>query len=105
MKWGVSGSIWQLLTREALNPDPSKAGNLATLISTVQQEGADIGLAYDGDGDRMGVIASDGEIIWPDRVMMLLAMDVLTRNPGAQIIYDVKCSKHLADIIHTLTQG
>ena len=81
------------------HPDPSKAGNLATLISAVQKEGADIGLAYDGDGDRMGVIASDGEIIWPDRVMMLLAMDVLTRNPGAQIIYDVKCTKHLADII------
>ena len=60
---------------------------------------ADIGLALDGDADRLGVVTMAGEIIYPDRVMMLLAMDVLDRNPGATIIYDVKCTGHLADVI------
>jgi phosphomannomutase/phosphoglucomutase len=65
----------------------------------MREEGADLGLAFDGDGDRLGVVGSEGEILWPDRLLMLFAMDVLGRNPGAEIIYDVKCSKHLAKII------
>ncbi len=81
------------------HPDPAKPENLATLIDIVTAQGADIGIAFDGDGDRLGVIDSDGNIIWPDRLLMLLAMDVLSRNPGADIIYDVKCSSHLAKII------
>ncbi len=81
------------------HPDPGKPENLVDLIQAVQQQQADIGLAFDGDGDRLGVVASDGSIIWPDRLMMLFAMDVLNRNSGAQIIYDVKCSRHLATVI------
>jgi phosphomannomutase/phosphoglucomutase len=81
------------------HPDPSKPENLRELIELVKSEKADIGLAFDGDGDRLGVIDSDGNIIWPDRQMMLYSMDVLSRNPGADIIYDVKCSKHLAKVI------
>ncbi len=81
------------------HPDPSKPENLRELIDLVKSENADIGLAFDGDGDRLGVIDSDGNIIWPDRQMMLYSMDVLSRNPGADIIYDVKCSKHLAKVI------
>jgi phosphomannomutase/phosphoglucomutase len=81
------------------HPDPSKPENLKELIDLVKSEGADIGLAFDGDGDRLGVIDSEGNIIWPDRQMMLYSMDVLSRNPGADIIYDVKCSKHLAKVI------
>jgi phosphomannomutase / phosphoglucomutase len=81
------------------HPDPSKPENLQELIELVKTEKADVGLAFDGDGDRLGVVDSDGNIIWPDRQMMLYAMDVLSRNPGADIIYDVKCSKHLAKVI------
>ncbi len=83
------------------HPDPSKPENLQELIELVKSEKADVGLAFDGDGDRLGVIDSDGNIIWPDRQMMLYSMDVLSRNPGADIIYDVKCSKHLAKVIST----
>lgn len=72
------------------HPDPSVPENLKDLIASVQQHKADIGLALDGDGDRLGVVTHDGEIIWPDRQMMLYAMDVLSRNPGALIIYDIK---------------
>ena len=81
------------------HPDPSKTENLAALIQMVQEQGADLGIAFDGDGDRLGVVSSQGEIVWPDRVLMLLAMDVLSRNPGAQIIYDVKCSRHVASVV------
>lgn len=81
------------------HPDPSKAKNLEKLIETVLAEQADVGLAFDGDGDRLGVIDSAGKIIWPDRQMMLYSMDVLSRHPGTDIIYDVKCSKHLARVI------
>jgi phosphomannomutase/phosphoglucomutase len=81
------------------HPDPSKVENLAALIQAVGEQGADIGLAFDGDGDRLGVVASGGEIIWPDRLMMLYSMDILNRNPGGLIIYDVKCSRNLAKII------
>jgi phosphomannomutase/phosphoglucomutase len=81
------------------HPDPSKPENLAELISTVKHYKADIGIAFDGDGDRLGVVDSNGKIIWPDRQMMLFAKDVLAGKPGSEIIYDVKCSRHLADQI------
>ncbi|MGN6313459.1 MAG: phosphomannomutase/phosphoglucomutase [Rhodanobacteraceae bacterium] len=81
------------------HPDPSEPANLADLILTVKKTGADIGLAFDGDGDRLGVVTKDGEIIYPDRLLMLFAMDVLIRNPGATIIYDVKCTGHLQPMI------
>lgn len=81
------------------HPDPSDEKNLQDLIETVQDEDADLGLAFDGDGDRLGVVDSQGNIIWPDRQMILFARDVLSRNPGAKVIYDVKCSKLLADDI------
>lgn len=81
------------------HPDPSKTENLATLIQMVQEQGAELGIAFDGDGDRVGIVSSHGEIVWPDRLLMLFAIDVLSRNPGAQIIYDVKCSKHVAAVV------
>ncbi len=81
------------------HPDPSKPENLHSLIQSVRSEEADLGIAFDGDGDRLGVVDGEGNIIWPDRQMMLFAADVLSRHPGADIIYDVKCSKHLASEI------
>jgi phosphomannomutase len=81
------------------HPDPSKPENLADLIRTVQSTDAEIGLAFDGDGDRLGVVTKDGNIIYPDRQLMLFAIDVLDRNPGATIIYDVKCTQRLAPVI------
>lgn len=78
------------------HPDPSKPENLADLIASVRHYEAELGLAFDGDGDRLGVVDSSGKIIWPDRQMMLFAKDVLAAKRGAEIIYDVKCSKHLA---------
>ncbi|MER3546926.1 MAG: phosphomannomutase/phosphoglucomutase, partial [Rhodanobacteraceae bacterium] len=81
------------------HPDPSEPHNLADLILMVKKTGADIGLAFDGDGDRLGVVSKDGEIIYPDRLLMLFAMDVLLRNPGATILYDVKCTGHLQPLI------
>ena len=77
------------------HPDPSKPENLKDLISEIKKGGYDVGLAFDGDGDRLGVIAPDGQIIWADRQMILYARDVLSRQPGAEIIYDVKCSRAL----------
>ncbi len=77
------------------HPDPSQPDNLADLIRTVNAEHADLGLAFDGDGDRLGVVTADGKVVWPDRQMILYARDVLTRQPGAEIIYDVKCSRNL----------
>jgi phosphomannomutase / phosphoglucomutase len=81
------------------HPNPSQLENLETLIETVRTRRLDLGLAFDGDGDRVGVIDDRGEVIWADRQMMLYAMDVLSRNPGAEIIYDVKSSKHLERVI------
>jgi len=81
------------------HPDPSKPENLVDLQRVVRDTGAELGLAFDGDGDRLGVVTRDGEIIFPDRQLMLFAADVLTRNPGAQIIHDVKCSRWLAQSI------
>lgn len=81
------------------HPDPSDPHNLEDLIASVRLMDADLGLALDGDADRLGVVTLGGTIIYPDRVMMLLAMDVLDRVPGATIIYDVKCTGHLARVI------
>lgn len=78
------------------HPDPSQPENLEDLIRAVKAQRADLGLAFDGDGDRLGVVTAEGVIIWPDRQMMLYAKDVLSRNPGATIIYDVKCTRNLA---------
>lgn len=83
------------------HPDPSVAENLHTLIDTVKKEQADIGFAFDGDADRLGVVTNDGDIIWPDRQLMLFAKDVLARHPGASIVFDVKCSRHLANFIRS----
>jgi phosphomannomutase/phosphoglucomutase len=81
------------------HPNPSDLKNLKMLIETVRTEHLDLGLAFDGDGDRLGVIDNEGNVIWADRQMMLFAADVLERNPGAEIIYDVKSSKHLHSVI------
>ena len=78
------------------HPDPAQPENLAELISRVRSGKEELGLAFDGDGDRLGVVTKDGEIIFADRQLMLLAKDVLSRNPGAQIIYDVKSTRLLA---------
>ena len=81
------------------HPDPSKPENMRDLIAAVKANKADIGLAFDGDGDRLGVIDSAGNMIYADRLLMLFAADVLSRNPGAQIIYDIKCSNNLTKVI------
>lgn len=78
------------------HPDPAHPENLQDLIRSLQDNDAEIGLAFDGDGDRLGVVTKDGQIIYPDRQLMLFAADVLTRHPGQQILYDVKCTRHLA---------
>ena len=77
------------------HPDPSQIENLQDLIQAVKDQGAELGFAFDGDGDRLGVVTADGDVIWPDRQMILFARDVLERNPSAEIIYDVKCSRTL----------
>lgn len=82
------------------HPDPGKPENMETLIQTVRDQNADLGIAFDGDGDRLGVVTNSGKIIWPDRLLMLFARDVVSRNPGADIIYDVKCSRRLATVIN-----
>lgn len=84
------------------HPDPSVPENLADLCVRVQRERADLGLAFDGDADRVGVVTDKGEIVWPDRVMMPMAADVLALNPGAGIIFDVKCSTRLPRLIEKL---
>ena len=81
------------------HPDPADAANLADLIAAVDRTGADLGLAFDGDADRLGVVTERGEIVWPDRLMMLLSHAVVSANPGATVIFDVKCSRHLGAIV------
>ena len=81
------------------HPDPSQPENLEDLIKAVKEQGADVGLALDGDGDRLGVVDADGNVIWADRQMMLYAKDVLSRNAGAMIIYDIKCTNNLGTVI------
>ena len=78
------------------HPDPSKPENLADVVRALRETDAELGLAFDGDGDRLGVVTKDGEIIYPDRQLMLFAADVLSRVPGGEIIYDVKCTRNLA---------
>ncbi len=77
------------------HPDPSKPENLADLIKVVHATDAELGFAFDGDGDRLGLVTRQGNIIWPDRQLMLFARDILKRHPGAQILYDVKCSQRV----------
>ncbi len=81
------------------HPDPGKPENLEDLIAKVKEENADLGLAFDGDGDRVGVVTNEGTIIYPDRLLMLFAKDVVSRNPGADIIFDVKCTRRLTSLI------
>ena len=77
------------------HPDPAEPHNLEDLIKHVTTTDCELGLAFDGDADRLGVVTKSGQIIWPDRQLILLARDVLTRVPGGTIIYDVKCSRHV----------
>ena len=78
------------------HPDPGKPENLVDLIAKVKETNADVGLAFDGDGDRVGVVTNTGTMVFPDRLLMLFAQDVLERNPAAEIIFDVKCTRRLA---------
>lgn len=81
------------------HPDPGDPENLKDLIATVQRENADLGLAFDGDGDRVGVVLPNGEIVYPDILLMALAEDLVARRPGAKVIFDVKCTGALFDVI------
>jgi phosphomannomutase len=81
------------------HPDPSKLENLNDLIAALKSSGAELGLAFDGDGDRLGIVTRDGHNIYPDRQMQLFAQDVLSRVPGGTILFDVKCSQRLAPAI------
>ncbi|WP_063585164.1 phosphomannomutase/phosphoglucomutase [Achromobacter ruhlandii] len=81
------------------HPDPADPQNLQDLIYCLRYSDCEVGLAFDGDGDRLGVVTKSGQIIWPDRQLILFARDVLARNPGAEVLYDVKCSRHVARAI------
>ncbi len=81
------------------HPDPAHLENLEDLIRELSMGPAEIGLAFDGDGDRLGVVTKDGQVIFPDRQLMLFAQDVLTRHPGGTILYDVKCTRHIAPVV------
>ncbi len=80
-------------------PDPSDPGNLQDLIATVKEEGADLGIAFDGDGDRIVAISASGRIVWPDELLMIFARDLLARQPGADIVFDVKSTRRLGELI------
>ena len=116
---GVAGSIAPQLLRELgcevielycdidgdfpnHHPDPADPANLVDLLAAVRSQGADCGLAFDGDGDRIGLVTGGGRVVWPDVLMMLLAQDILARNPGAGIVYDVKCSHRLGALVRRL---
>ena len=81
------------------HPDPSKPENLRDVVKALQETDAELGLAFDGDGDRLGIVTKDGQTIYPDRQMMLFAKDVLTRVPGGTILFDVKCTQRLAPAV------
>ncbi|QHQ37612.1 phosphomannomutase/phosphoglucomutase [Microbulbifer hydrolyticus] len=80
-------------------PDPSRPENLADLIDAVKGDGADLGIALDGDGDRVTLVTSSGRIVWADQLVMLLARDILARNPGSDIVFDVKSTRALANLV------
>ena len=81
------------------HPDPSQPDTLTDLIARVKETGADVGLAFDGDGDRLGLVTPAGKIIWPDRQLILFALDIIKQHPGAHVIYDVKCSRTVPAMI------
>jgi len=81
------------------HPDPSDENNLADLRKVVDQQQADLGIAFDGDGDRLAVVTNSGQIVRADKLLMLFAQDIVSRNPGADVIFDVKCSHHLAQLV------
>ncbi|WP_104204812.1 phosphomannomutase/phosphoglucomutase [Billgrantia saliphila] len=81
------------------HPDPGKVENLQDVMRAVKETGADIGLAFDGDGDRLGVVTPSGKLIYPDHLLMAFAEDMLSRNPGARVIFDVKCTGNLAQVV------
>ena len=81
------------------HPDPTVAANLSDLIRVVREEGADLGIAFDGDGDRVGIVTATGKVVAADRLLMVLAQDVVSRNPGADVLFDVKCSRVLNGVI------
>ncbi|MFA5493553.1 MAG: phosphomannomutase/phosphoglucomutase [Porticoccaceae bacterium] len=83
-------------------PDPTISANLSDLIATVHREGADLGVAFDGDGDRLVAVAGSGRIVWPDELMMIFVKDILMRHPGADVVFDVKCSRRLPDLVRSL---
>ena len=78
-----------------ITPTPTRPENIRDLIAKVKATGADLGMGFDGDGDRLGIVDDKGNVIWADRQMILYAQDILSRHAGAEIIYDVKCSRHL----------
>jgi phosphomannomutase / phosphoglucomutase len=81
------------------HPDPAHLENLQDLIAALKTSDAELGLAFDGDGDRLGVVTKEGNVIWPDRQLMLYARDILSKQPNAQIIFDVKCSRLVAQVV------
>jgi len=81
------------------HPDPIDPANLEDLILTVKSQEADIGIALDGDADRLVAVTKEGDIVWPDRLLMLFSKDVVSRNPGCDVVYDIKCSRHLNSVI------
>ncbi|MBD62776.1 MAG: phosphomannomutase/phosphoglucomutase [Gammaproteobacteria bacterium] len=81
------------------HPDPGKVENLYDLINAVKENSADLGIAFDGDGDRIGIVSNEGEIIFPDQIMMIFAKDILKSNKGKKIVFDVKCTNLLSEII------
>lgn len=83
------------------HPDPGKPENLQDLIRHVVESGADIGLAFDGDGDRVGIVTPRGRIIYPDHLLMVFATDMLSRRPGSKVVFDIKCTGNLTQVIHT----
>lgn len=84
------------------HPDPSQVDNLQDLMAAIKATKADIGLAFDGDADRLGVVTASGQVIWPDRQLILFAKDILSRHPGAEIVYDVKCTRYVPEIVSKL---